>query len=776
MPTLGLLSCAVEIGEARTRLREYRTTYCDRTVETFVAIPSKPTPFSIRLFTTGYIAPGLAIAVYIDGVYQLHRIKLGAVPSNGKLEFHVGHNEDLLKNGRVIARGWSFQKHNIVHGHIEPTIDRDTFKYPGTIKVIVLRCEKNPESETTDPWSFPHLPAIFDGSGDESPRARSTKYSQPYKSRLHQSKGRRSQPRYCSYICENANTTSFDENGYCFANVPATITLGERHITVDEQTDMPCSSPRKYRHNLNHGHPFQDNKYDGLRNQSGCYVLRNHANVEVEFPTIESAELFRSQEGPPANKNARSYPATENPPPYYRISKMGHIYDERGAQGTSRQYMPNGTTLQQPPQRTETQWGNFGQNSANIKCYCYPQAWPVGCLQQNEAVTQFKIEQLKDEIRMLEAGLQPDSSGTTASCLHPSACHVIIGKPKDCPHMLFNPLAHNGPVAYGFPNQSSTHNFASHIVEPQWPWFTSNMSPAFEAEDQLSPAGWDSVASASSEEEKRVKNNTETAGCSHKARGTAPVGFGNAEGEGNAVQLKEDSDCNQADKISNDEVRSNQNGYYQNSLMNSKPRNSKSSNNVAMNTINGEPVYNDNVWNNNEDKNRDISEKKQKSHKGFAPCSKDIDKEEMPNTKSYWRVGNLHQMNEEDAKNNRPGKYTKPEEPISTIAEEKAKSNHLEHQVQCGKPAERQYRTSAPLYWDKVDEPFAVFRFKYCSKDMLKEILGKDIVESKEEFQQWLNSLSKKQLIAEIMKEKVEENSDIDGGKNTSSNRDQAST
>lgn len=113
MPNHGLLSCAIEIGDSCTRLREYGSSYFNRTVETYVAIPSKPTPFSIRLLTNSYIAPGLSIWVYVDGMYQTNRNKRGAEPPDGKLEFHLGQKEDLLKDGRVIARGWWFEKLNI---------------------------------------------------------------------------------------------------------------------------------------------------------------------------------------------------------------------------------------------------------------------------------------------------------------------------------------------------------------------------------------------------------------------------------------------------------------------------------------------------------------------------------------------------------------------------------------------------------------------------------------------------------------------------------------
>jgi hypothetical protein len=119
MPDHGLLSCAIELGDSNLRLREYGTTYHDRTVETYVAIPSQPTPFGIRLNAYGYISPGLSIWVFIDGVYQTNRNKRGIVapslhdPRAADVEFRVGQKEDLLRDGRVIARGWWFEKVNI---------------------------------------------------------------------------------------------------------------------------------------------------------------------------------------------------------------------------------------------------------------------------------------------------------------------------------------------------------------------------------------------------------------------------------------------------------------------------------------------------------------------------------------------------------------------------------------------------------------------------------------------------------------------------------------
>jgi hypothetical protein len=119
MPAHGLLSCSIELGDTRLRLREYGTTYGNKTAETYVAIPNQKTPFGICLNTHGYIAPGLAIFVFIDGVYQTNRNKRGlkqpTIDNPTAANFHVrlGQKEDLLQDGRVIAREWCFEKLNI---------------------------------------------------------------------------------------------------------------------------------------------------------------------------------------------------------------------------------------------------------------------------------------------------------------------------------------------------------------------------------------------------------------------------------------------------------------------------------------------------------------------------------------------------------------------------------------------------------------------------------------------------------------------------------------
>ena len=56
MPTLKQITCTVEWTGANTPLKEYQTTYGDGYVQTFIAVPSVSTPFSVHLQSKGYIA------------------------------------------------------------------------------------------------------------------------------------------------------------------------------------------------------------------------------------------------------------------------------------------------------------------------------------------------------------------------------------------------------------------------------------------------------------------------------------------------------------------------------------------------------------------------------------------------------------------------------------------------------------------------------------------------------------------------------------------------
>ena len=118
MPSLKDLHCSIELPDTDTRLQEFATKYTDGCVETFVAVPSGPQPFAIRLHSCDFIAPGLSVYVFIDGVYQCNRnrqnLKLRKPPDRKALvDFRVCQKEEQQKDGSMVAREWRFEKLNI---------------------------------------------------------------------------------------------------------------------------------------------------------------------------------------------------------------------------------------------------------------------------------------------------------------------------------------------------------------------------------------------------------------------------------------------------------------------------------------------------------------------------------------------------------------------------------------------------------------------------------------------------------------------------------------
>ncbi|KAL7771094.1 hypothetical protein CFE70_001036 [Pyrenophora teres f. teres 0-1] len=165
MPSLKDLNCAIELSDTQNALEEFGTIYGDGFVETFVPVPSKPQPFSVHLTSNKFIAPGVAIFVYVDGVYQCNRnrqdLKLRK-PSDSRslVDFRVRQKEEKLGDGSMIAREWAFDKLNIASADDAPDLcSPSILENIGCIEVIVLRCAgiRNAQSAAT---------MNFDGAGD----------------------------------------------------------------------------------------------------------------------------------------------------------------------------------------------------------------------------------------------------------------------------------------------------------------------------------------------------------------------------------------------------------------------------------------------------------------------------------------------------------------------------------------------------------------------------------------------------------------------------------
>ena len=117
MPTLRQIHCSIELGPSNIKLPEYGTIVGDGYTETFIAVPETNIPFNVHVNSEGYIGPGLAFFVFMDGDYQTNRNRVrlpmpgaGVAASDYEVEFRVRQKEEKTGAGMFLGREWSFAK------------------------------------------------------------------------------------------------------------------------------------------------------------------------------------------------------------------------------------------------------------------------------------------------------------------------------------------------------------------------------------------------------------------------------------------------------------------------------------------------------------------------------------------------------------------------------------------------------------------------------------------------------------------------------------------
>ncbi|KAL5121340.1 hypothetical protein ACEQ8H_000808 [Pleosporales sp. CAS-2024a] len=154
MPTLKDLKCTIELSEGQRALQEFGTTYHDGSVETYVPVPSKPQSFSIHLTSEKFIAPGIAMYVFVDGVYQCNRnrqdlkLRKGS-DSRSVVDFRVRQKEEKQSDGSMIAREWKFERLDTSLADDAPDVcSPHILSNMGCIEVLVLRCAGHRNAKT----------------------------------------------------------------------------------------------------------------------------------------------------------------------------------------------------------------------------------------------------------------------------------------------------------------------------------------------------------------------------------------------------------------------------------------------------------------------------------------------------------------------------------------------------------------------------------------------------------------------------------------------------
>ena len=119
-----------------------------------------------------------------------------------------------------------------------------------------------------------------------------------------------------------------------------------------------------------------------------------------------------------------------------------------------------------------------------------------------------------------------------------------------------------------------------------------------------------------------------------------------------------------------------------------------------------------------------------------------------------------------------------PAEPLHKIPASTASDKKVQHQVLAGPGTQYGHAVSRPEYIDRLDSPYAVFRFKYRSRSTLRSMFGdsclsksaKKVVGAEKE---GLEKLSREELVGKMMalQAKVEEGKGDGGGKSASRSR-----
>ncbi|KAF1932341.1 uncharacterized protein M421DRAFT_289725 [Didymella exigua CBS 183.55] len=182
MPLLKDLSCSIELSDDQEVLQELGTVYGDAFVETFVPVPKKQQTFTVHLSGRNFIAPGIAMYVFIDGVYQCNRnrqnMKLRRpLDRRSLVDFKVRQKEERQKDGSMIAREWTFEKLDHASADDAPdSCSSNILESLGCIEVVVLRCAGPRDAKTAPNMNMDGAVDYPDYRSDRDSRSRTTAY------------------------------------------------------------------------------------------------------------------------------------------------------------------------------------------------------------------------------------------------------------------------------------------------------------------------------------------------------------------------------------------------------------------------------------------------------------------------------------------------------------------------------------------------------------------------------------------------------------------------
>ncbi|KAL1393760.1 hypothetical protein HDK64DRAFT_315352 [Phyllosticta capitalensis] len=683
MPRLKDIKCSIELPPENEPLPEYHSVYTDGLVETYVAIPQEPRAFNIHVTSEGFIARGLAVFVFIDGVYQCMRFRgdlveedYGSQPQDTEVDFRFRQKEEKVKDDRFIAREWRFDKLNVAATDAKAHRTDEI----GTIEVVVLRL-RGMEA----PAEVRAMYSGYDGADDDSDEESEGNFGAAFDGPSDFRESKRPPRDKESLVVAPSSTTGTSTatrdlvpgDGYYNLYRP----YGRRNsATPSELADQ--AARRRFRPGVD----YRDGK---------VFWTRPKDLFTVPAETMNGSDSPRGSLVSEANRR----PAQDR---------------ERGRNSGAHSVRERHVNFQD----------GFPQNP-----FAYAaEPWALGRSQSRG----------RENHRPLWRRDEPDSdlasTVTFRGCERPSFL--------DSKHR-YDPRYANDPQRSRRGTKVGAADAKDSTEQPATTWDNNA--------DVAQPGPWDGNGDTKSQKSKSSKSSQKNDDANFNSAGwDNPVDTENAQGDtGNAADDNAKDDNANANEWDNNNV--NTSAWPDNNVDTSgdwnKDNGSKKDEQAAV-----EPSVKDNG-----------SHKTKSRRSSKAPSSISYmhvpSIPEEPVFKSYWK--DWHKRPAEQKSRiqkyveNAPSDFTvAPTEVPEQVPERVAKKRGLDHQVYAGKATHYHHRLGVPVYKDTMEHPYAVFRYKYRSRETLEKMLGPKILEKvkKQEKQQKLMNMSKEELVEQLMK------------------------
>ncbi|KAF3482055.1 uncharacterized protein GIQ15_04814 [Arthroderma uncinatum] len=725
MPTLKQLTCHIEWANCSIPFKEYGVTYGDGSVDCFIPVQPASTPFSIRLTSSGYIAPGLAMFVYMDGVYQCNRNRNNLISrgNSGKgkkrvkdVNFCVRQKEERLANGTWIGRPWRFEPLQIVQlmpGM--PEINKSHFDNLGEISVVVLRCESRREQCSSEGSLSPESAMAFGPDLDDLQSISSDEY---FLGPSDTTKGndtncgiigglfdgaddrrRHSHDRDC---CEGCARQERDERRRRHerrrhSGQPDNITR-RRHIG-HSQPDPPCrvhweDKPRRVdESDLEH----EWHTYDDESTASSDHIRQGYRYYRSSGPTYPIPKSKVEDSDSPRYYSRRRYP------------KQRRSLPERPKQEQRSENQPNGTTDKAAPEepnvshavmKEEEHSGNRGcapsivlnVNSALPAPATKPDIFQR-CPRENSADISANINKdgNQDNNKPASDSSRDNTNGDAGNNAEPDP-----GGPATQDNANWD----NGNKAQsdtGWPAAADNQNH--NTTDTVW-------------DQKQGDNGWNNDSNG----QKNNNFNSSQTGWEAKGQG----GQGNQEWNNGGSGAQDRSSGNGEPPA----VHWQSNG--------SNNNNTNWENNITQQ--NGPLTSPNNGFNN-----------PQPCPSGPPPPIIPV-QAQGPMWEPPPPVQRVHTLITPFCQGQEAS-----EPPLYTVPDQVAQERSLSHQVQVGKSSTYSHKVQVPLYLDTMEEPYAKFVFKYRIKDVIASAIGKPIERDVEAERRLLESLPREEILNQLL-------------------------